>query len=92
MESHSTTSDHLKLELMQLCPCGSQQVVMFVCLKSNCEDRAALPFYCCICSETLHDHRSVLIANELGNQSKKWREIKSGIDNLYSSVKQTYDE
>lgn len=62
-----STADHLKLEQMENCKCGNLQVVMFVCVHNNCPDRADQPLYCAICAKNRHDHRSVLISNELVN-------------------------
>lgn len=71
-----STADHLKLEHMEPCKCGSQQVVMFVCLTQACPDRAKQPLFCAICAKNRHDHRSVLIANELVNMQQKWAALK----------------
>ncbi len=70
--SKLTTADHLKLELMDECSCNQQQVVMFICKKQNCEDRGDSVLYCTLCAKTKHDHRSVMISNELQDAQVKW--------------------
>jgi len=75
---------------MEPCKCGTQQVVMFVCLRQDCPDRAGQPLYCAVCAKTRHDHRSVLIANELVNMQQKWAALKEKIHEFKNKIEPTY--
>ena len=58
-------ADKFKWELMQKCKgCGKCEV-MFLCLEILCSDYKDLRYYCSDCAETKHNHRSVLIVNEI---------------------------
>jgi hypothetical protein len=64
---------------------------MFICKKQNCEDRGESPLYCAQCAKTKHDHRSVMISNELQDEQMKWNSLNINIIVLYHKVTEVYN-
>ena len=65
---------------------------MFVCTRQDCPDRPNLPLYCALCAKTHHDHRSLLISNELVQHTEMWHALKQKIDSLYNHVTTVYSQ
>ena len=88
-----STSEALMLEKMEKCNCGKNLEVIFVCLKSEqeCKDSKTQKYYCIKCSaEDKHDHKSVVIVNELEIQHKNWLTFIAEISTIFSAAEIAY--
>ena len=83
------------LEKMDKCNCGRNLEVIFICLKSEqeCKDSKNQKYYCIKCSsDDKHDHKPVVIVNELEVQNNKWLAFIAEISNIFSAAENAYKE
>jgi len=80
-----------KLPQCDLCdlnlPQNKKKQAMFICREGKnrvtCQDSL---FYCGICGETKHDHRPILVENELKKNLKRWFELKKNIISAFTKA------
>ena len=87
----TTTTEKLRLDLMEICNCNKQELVMFICKDEQCPHRERQTLYCGICLEENHkQHATFLIRNEIDKQSKLWQDLKFNVTNTFQVVEALY--
>ncbi len=91
----STTVELFQLEKMEQCNCQRGFEVIYVCLKkeTECADSKKQRYYCARCSqEDKHDHKPIMIVNELDRLHSAWVAFRNEIKYVYSEAQGQFKE
>ena len=78
------------MQSQELCSCGRDERVIFVCQFAKCEYKDKQPLYCMKCyndEPSNHDHKGDFIVAKGDKFKRDWRQTREDIQNTASKVK-----